>query len=309
MSTVLSAPSQLDGSLMTPAEIGRRRIQRVTTFGVVGLALAGFAMLYDALHPLACDSGATAGLAWLWPLWPLVVDGFILVASLSVLRAVLESRPAWHPWVLLLIFSTISVAGNVAHGAPTPVGRLVAAVPPIALVLAFDQLMRQLQLTFGDSDAADAAVPVRQAAVLSALAAGSLRRARSTVAERASRLGTNARAAGQPVTGRWLSAQLANITKRADRNRSYRVRWAVAGREHEDYFTTKALASAFRSVLMQAARSGESFDEATGLPESQVSERNGRTWFEHACAYADMKWPAAAAKSRRSLAEARPWRR
>src|SRR3954452_21445237 len=45
-----------------------------------------------------------------------------------------------HPWLLLLIFSSVSVAGNVAHGAPTPVGRLVAAVPPIALVLAFDLL-------------------------------------------------------------------------------------------------------------------------------------------------------------------------
>jgi hypothetical protein len=55
---------------------------------------------------------------------------------------------------------------------------------------------------------------------------------------------------------------------------------------------------------MQAARSGESFDETIGLPQSQLRKRNGRTWFEHACNYAEMKWPAAAAKSRRSLAEA-----
>src|SRR4051794_8269817 len=80
-------------------------------------------------------------------------------ASLSVLRAVLESRPAWHPWLLLLIFSTVSVGGNVAHGAPTPVGRLVAAVPPIALVLAFDLLMRQLQFTLGVSESVPAAIP------------------------------------------------------------------------------------------------------------------------------------------------------
>jgi len=88
-------------------------------------------MSYGALHALARDSGVQAGLAWLWPL---VVDGFIAVASLSVLHAVLESRPARYPWCLLLLFSTISVAGNVAHGSPTPVGRLVAAVPPVALV-------------------------------------------------------------------------------------------------------------------------------------------------------------------------------
>jgi hypothetical protein len=34
----------------TAADLGRRRIQRVTTCGVAGLALAGFAMSYEALH-------------------------------------------------------------------------------------------------------------------------------------------------------------------------------------------------------------------------------------------------------------------
>lgn len=191
---------------MTSAETARRRIQRVTTAGVAGLALAGFAMSYDALHALARASGATAGLAWLWPL---IVDGFIVVASLSVLRAVLEGRPAWHPWLLLLIFSAVSVAGNVAHGAHTPIGRLVAAVPPIALVLAFDLLMRQLQESFNDSDAADVAVPERQVVTPPALASASPARAQSNVSVQAARLVARARASGQPVTGRWLSEQLA----------------------------------------------------------------------------------------------------
>ena len=96
-----------------------------------------------------------------------------------------------------------------------------------------------------------------------------------------------------------------DITKRSDgRSRPYRVRWAVAGREHEDYFTTKALANSSRTALMHAARAGEAFDEATGLPESQLRKRTERSWFEHACAYAEMKWPSAAAKSRRATAEA-----
>src|SRR4051794_29608380 len=105
VSTARPPPRWIDGPLMTTAEIGRRRIQRTTTAGVTGLALAGFAMSYDALHTLAHDSGAPIELAWLRPL---IVDGFIVVASLSVLRAVLESRPAWHPWLLLLIFSAVS---------------------------------------------------------------------------------------------------------------------------------------------------------------------------------------------------------
>jgi hypothetical protein len=170
-------------------------------------------MSYEALHALARDSGVSAGLAWLWPL---VVDGFIVVASMSVVRAVIESRRTWHPWTLLLLFSTISVAGNVAHGPPTVIGRLVAAVPPVALVLAFDLLTRQVQLTLrppqvdvarsgepgvqGIAEAPDGSSLVRLPAGKSHEDLG--------VRGRAARMVARARAAGQPVTGRWLAEQL-----------------------------------------------------------------------------------------------------
>ena len=78
-------------------------------------------------------------------MWPLVVDGFIVVASLSVVRAVADRRRAAYPWLLVLTFSTISVAFNVVHAAPTVVARFVAAIPPAALVLSFELLMRQLR--------------------------------------------------------------------------------------------------------------------------------------------------------------------
>jgi hypothetical protein len=117
-------------------------LNRGTTSGVVGLAVGGFAMSYDALHSLALTQGVPAPLAWMWPL---VVDGFIVVASLSVVRAVADGRRAGYPWLLVLTFSTISVAFNVVHAAPTLVARFVAAIPPAALVLSFELLMRQLR--------------------------------------------------------------------------------------------------------------------------------------------------------------------
>ena len=119
-----------------------RALNRGTTSGVIGLAIAGFTMSYDALHSLALAQGVPPALAWLWPL---VVDGFIVVASLSVLRAVADGRHAAYPWVLVLAFSSISVAFNVVHAAPTVVARFVAAIPPAALVLSFELLMRQLR--------------------------------------------------------------------------------------------------------------------------------------------------------------------
>lgn len=196
------------------ASVGPRRIRRVSTAGVAGLAVSGFAMSYGALHSLARDSGVPATLAWLWPL---VVDGFIVVASLSVLHAVLECRPARYPWCLLLLFSAVSVAGNVAHGAPTPVGRLVAAVPPVALVLAFDLLMRQVRRLLEPAHdtrpvaqpQADEAPAAPARSVAGVAGAVPLRLARPTVAGQAARLVARRRAAGEPVSGRWLAGELA----------------------------------------------------------------------------------------------------
>ena len=194
---------------------GLRRIRRVSTAGVAGLALAGFAMSYGALHALARDSGVPAALAWMWPL---VVDGFIVVASLSVLHAVLEARPARYPWCLLLLFSAVSVAGNVAHGPPTPVGRLVAAVPPVALVLAFDLLMRQVRRVLEPPPSAiAAAAPARvtsgsaDTAVRDAMSGAPttrLRVARPTMADRTAALVARRRDSAQRVTGRWLAGEL-----------------------------------------------------------------------------------------------------
>jgi len=91
------------------------------------------------------------------------------------------------------------------------------------------------------------------------------------------------------------------IRKRAGRRMPYQLRWVVAGREHSESFLTKALADAFRTELMAAARAGEPFDLVTGLPESRARDTS---WFQHACDYVEMKWPRAAAKSRKSIAEA-----
>jgi len=84
----------------------------------------------------------------------------------------------------------------------------------------------------------------------------------------------------------------------------YRVRWAVDGREHCKSFATKALADAFLVTLKDAARDGKPFSTATGQPaQPRPAGRPDVTWYEHACAYTQMKWPDLAAKSRRSAAE------
>lgn len=97
------------------------------------------------------------------------------------------------------------------------------------------------------------------------------------------------------------NVRLWEIRKNAGKRRPYEVRWVVAGREKSRSFVTKLLAESFRTDLMKALRAGQGFDTVTGLPETQARDE---PWFAHAVAYVDMKWPRAAAKSRRSMAEA-----
>jgi integrase len=89
--------------------------------------------------------------------------------------------------------------------------------------------------------------------------------------------------------------------RKRNRQKPYQVRWLVTGRSHAETFVTRALAESFRAELMAAARSGEAFDEVTGLPEARARDVS---WFDHAVSYVDTKWPRAAAKSRKSIAEA-----
>lgn len=90
------------------------------------------------------------------------------------------------------------------------------------------------------------------------------------------------------------------------RGRSYQLRWNVAGKVHYATFATKALADSHGAKLKTAAREGEAFDIAAGLPLSMVNEGQDRqvSWYAFACAYVDMKWQEMSPNSRRAIADA-----
>jgi Protein of unknown function (DUF2637) len=105
------------------------------------LAAAAFTLSYDALHQLALDSRVRPALAWLWPV---VIDGTIVVALLTVLAAKRVAARAAYPWTLAGLFSLASVAFNIAHAPDRPVAQLVFAMAPVALVLTTHLLMQQV---------------------------------------------------------------------------------------------------------------------------------------------------------------------
>jgi integrase len=95
-----------------------------------------------------------------------------------------------------------------------------------------------------------------------------------------------------------------SIDARKERPKPYRVRWRVGRRSHSKSFLTRGLADSHRSALMRAARQGEPFDVDSGLPASLREPGAAVTWYAHACQYAELKWPAAAGKTRISTADA-----
>jgi integrase len=85
---------------------------------------------------------------------------------------------------------------------------------------------------------------------------------------------------------------------------TYRVRWKAGKRLWREGFRTAAQADSFRSALLTAARKGELFSLATGRPTAWERKKADTTWYEFACAYADMKWKQASAKYRKDIARA-----
>lgn len=119
----------------------RRLIAMIAVLGAA-LAVAAFTLSFDALRELATISGLNPTLAWLWPL---IVDGFILIATAAAVALRDRGRKVtWYPWATLILFSTISVAGNALHASnhadhtavTVTVAAAVSAVPALALLLA-----------------------------------------------------------------------------------------------------------------------------------------------------------------------------
>src|ERR1035441_6469892 len=93
--------------------------------------------------------------------------------------------------------------------------------------------------------------------------------------------------------------------RRRPGRRVFEVRWRVAGCDKSRSFITRALADSYRAELVRAARRGQEFSPATGEPAAWATpEPVTVTWYQHAVAYAEMKWPHLAAHSRASMADA-----
>ncbi|MBF8186247.1 tyrosine-type recombinase/integrase [Nonomuraea sp. K274] len=100
--------------------------------------------------------------------------------------------------------------------------------------------------------------------------------------------------------------KFSQVQQRSNRGTPFYIaRWRVAGKERSKSFRTKGLANAFMSDLRQAAKAGEGFDVATGLPVSMLAaESSGPSFLEFAQAYVLGRWNTSAARTRETDAYA-----
>ncbi len=117
-------------------------ISTLTGVLVFLLAAAAFLLSFDALKHLAATNGIPAGKSWIYPA---IVDGAIIVFSLSVLQASLNRQHTLYPWILVGAFTVLSVILNIVHAPTTFLSRVLAAIPPLALFLSFELLMGQIK--------------------------------------------------------------------------------------------------------------------------------------------------------------------
>lgn len=123
----------------TPAPGVSRFVVVLAVTGTILLALGAFWLSFTTLRDLAILSGIPEGQAWMWPL---IVDGVILEATISVVALRDSARTARRfAWLLLGAGAGVSVAANITHAVvaadtrvPALVAALVASVPPLVLL-------------------------------------------------------------------------------------------------------------------------------------------------------------------------------
>jgi uncharacterized protein DUF2637 len=146
----MNAPARVDASL-TPVETAStpvavdRSITALAAVLTVLLTAVAFWLSYEHLQEVAARHGMQEAVARSWA-WPATVDLFIVIGELLILRASLAHRVDWWAIGLVTAGDGASIALNVA-GVGQDAGALnyvVAAVPPVAALLAFGALMRQV---------------------------------------------------------------------------------------------------------------------------------------------------------------------
>jgi hypothetical protein len=152
--------------------VAERLLGAVTILLVLGVAGLAFVVSFEAISAFAVATGAfPPALGWCAPL---LVDTFTAAASLVVWSRSRAGLGAGYARTLVAAATAVSLALNVAHAPDRLAARLVAALPPLALLAAVELVMSEARRALahpGAPDRVDAAPPTPAAASTEVLAA------------------------------------------------------------------------------------------------------------------------------------------
>jgi hypothetical protein len=133
--------------------VAERLLRALTIALVLGVAGLAFLISFEAISAFAVATGAfPAGLGWCAPL---LVDTFTAAATLVVWSRSLVGLGAGYARTLVAAATAVSLALNVAHAPDRLAARLVAALPPLALLAAVELVMSEARRALAHPDAAD----------------------------------------------------------------------------------------------------------------------------------------------------------
>jgi hypothetical protein len=153
---VITVPSQvLAGGLVRRASSvmarvdGARLLRAVTILLVLGVAGLAFVVSFEAISAFAVATGAfPPALGWCAPL---LVDTFTAAATLVIWSRSRAGLGAGYARTLVAAATVVSLALNVAHAPDRLAARLVAALPPLALLAAVELVMSEARRAIAGS--------------------------------------------------------------------------------------------------------------------------------------------------------------
>lgn len=103
----------------------------------LGIGAGAFVLSYDALYQTGLAYGIPVAKGWIWPL---LIDAPLIVFTLALLvsQILRQSAKLWAG--LVILYTVATIAFNLSHAQPTPLGWLVAVVAPVGLLLTTEAL-------------------------------------------------------------------------------------------------------------------------------------------------------------------------
>ena len=126
-----------------------RVILYATSGSLVVIWLASFAISYVSLVDVATAGGIAY--PWVW-LWPLLLDAFMTIASLDVIRREMNNEPTMIAWAVVIGVTLVSTGFNITRADASVLSWAAHALAPLVCFLSFEIEMGVLRSHFRHQD-------------------------------------------------------------------------------------------------------------------------------------------------------------